>query len=160
MRRLAFVVSLAVSLAWLLVVAACSQTEAPSTPQEQRDIRQEQANPGEEEAPEPETTQLVEDQAPQGCPSCHKKTDNQDYRLSTEVKGITNHPPVAEEAAVKDCLPCHGAQSDRPFTKVMHRVHIVEGQHYTDRYDKNCINCHQIGNDGTVTVKGLNAQGG
>lgn len=158
MRRL-WILSLVLAFALLLAIAACSRTEAPSTPQEQRDIRQEQAKPGEEKAPEPETTQLIEDQAPQGCPSCHKKTDDKDYRLSTEVKGIANHPTVPEDATVKDCMPCHGDQSERPFKKVLHRVHIVEGQHYTDRYDKNCINCHQIGDDGTVTVKGLNTQG-
>lgn len=150
--RLFLALVMAVGLA---ATAACSQTEAPSTPQEQRDVEQEQANPGEEQPPEPETTQLIEDQAPQGCPSCHKKEGDQDYRLSTEVKSIANHPPVAENVGVKDCMPCHGAQSDRPFTKIMHRVHLVEGEHYTDRYDRNCINCHSIAEQGEVKVKGL-----
>lgn len=154
MRRYLFSLAL-VLMAVMIFGAACAQTEAPSTPQEQRDVEQEQANPGEEQPPEPETTQIIEDQAPNGCPSCHQKEGDQDYRLSTEIKNIANHPPVPEEAQVKDCMPCHGAQSDRPFTKIMHRVHLVEGEHYTDRYDRNCINCHTISDQGEVKVKGL-----
>lgn len=154
MRRLKLLAVFAL-LAVLVASAGCAQREAPNTPQEQREMKQEQKQPGEEKPPEPKSTQLIEDQAPQGCASCHKKTDDKDYRLSAEVKGIANHPSVPENATVKDCVTCHAKGSARPLDTILHRVHLVEGKHYTDRYGKNCLNCHKVLDNGKIRVKGL-----
>ncbi|MBO8169516.1 MAG: hypothetical protein H0Z35_10080 [Thermoanaerobacteraceae bacterium] len=156
-KSLKLILILCLVLGMAFILTGCPQRdEQPNeTPQEQTDKEQEQENPGEEQAPETEANQLIEDQAPEGCSSCHKKTDDKDYRLSAEVEHIEGHPNVAEDATVKECIGCHGANSDQPFNKILHRVHLVDGEHYLDKYDKNCINCHRIADDGTVTIKGL-----
>lgn len=118
-------------------------------------MRQEQKQPGEEKPPEPKSTQLVEDQAPQGCAGCHRKTGDRDYRLAVEVAGIANHPRLDEEATVKDCRPCHGTGGPRPLNVILHRAHLVEGKDYTERYGKNCLNCHKVLDNGRIQVKGL-----
>ncbi|MHB1419498.1 MAG: hypothetical protein ACYCX4_07875 [Bacillota bacterium] len=109
-------------------------------------------------APKLSLAVVTKDNAPLGCPSCHKKeAANKDYRLSQEVKKIKGHPTVPDNATVKTCTPCHIGTNTvgPPWRKALHKVHIIKGKNYLAKYDHNCINCHKIAADGTVTVKAV-----
>ncbi|GAW91154.1 hypothetical protein [Calderihabitans maritimus] len=154
-RLLIFVVVL---VAVAVLLTGCPPRGEEPSPQQKQEAKQEAEKPGEEKSPEPNAAQMMEDQAPNGCVSCHRKKDDKDYRLSAEVKNIEGHPQVKEDATLKDCIQCHGHESERPFRTILHRIHLVEGEHYLEKYDKNCINCHRVSEEGEVTVKGLEEQ--
>jgi len=141
------------------VLTGCPQTQVRQngndTAKERAEEKQEPQPGG--EAPEEEANfTKYTDQAPDGCASCHRKvSEEKDYRLSAETENIEGHPDVPENAEINDCIQCHGTDSKRPFARILHRVHIVEGDHYREKYDKTCINCHRVADNGVVTIKGL-----
>ena len=163
MRRKKWFLILALLIMTLLAISACTQaedendTDNPGEKQiEQGDKDQEVENGDEEDNTDEENiAQKIKDSAPEGCASCHKKeNEEQDHRLGMEANSIEGHSEIDEDADVNDCMMCH-ATGDRAFRKVLHRVHLIEGDHYIENYDHNCINCHEISDEGEVTVKGL-----
>lgn len=153
--KIALLLAMVLMLAFVLTGCPQQEEQPNEPPQEQADDGANEENGGDDAAPDTEGNQLVKDEAPEGCASCHKKiSDEKDYRLSAETKNVEGHPPVSEDATVKTCIKCHGEDSDRPFEKVIHRIHLVESK-YLEEYGLNCINCHQLADDGTITVKGL-----
>ncbi|TDA69351.1 MAG: hypothetical protein D9V47_05440 [Clostridia bacterium] len=100
-----------------------------------------------------ETT--TEDKATEGCPSCHVKSDAEhDYTLAAEIAKMAEegkHAKVDVQTA-KDCLQCHSNN----FAEKLHTAHLTgEENHFVANYGASCNNCHTLGNDGTITVKGL-----
>ncbi|MHB1128025.1 MAG: hypothetical protein ACYC2T_13930 [Bacillota bacterium] len=146
-------------LVGLLIVAAILFTGCPRTNEKPGDIDTQQ--PGTQQPDQNATNvseKMIKDNAPEGCEGCHKKVDEAtDRRISQAVKNIEGHPPVAEDATIQNCTPCHIGENPvgPPFRKAMHKVHLITGEKYKENYDHNCINCHKIADDGTVTVKAL-----
>ncbi|SJZ32411.1 hypothetical protein [Selenihalanaerobacter shriftii] len=101
-----------------------------------------------------EKLQLVtQDNSEGGCTAgCHQG----EYNLQNQIKDIEGHPDV-EASSLEECLQCH-ASGELAFKTVIHKSHLIEGEHYTEDYDKNCINCHNISEDGEITVDGLDNQ--
>jgi hypothetical protein len=99
---------------------------------------------------------LTQDNSEGGCSGggCHEG----EYSLQNEVENLEDHPSV-ESDSLAECMKCH-ASGEYAFKTLIHKVHLVEGEHYTDEYDKNCINCHEISEEGKVSVEGLEEENG
>jgi len=164
-RLLVLVVFVIMVLAGALVLSGCPQAdpdegngadEDDGAGEEQQDGDEDGADGADELAEKLE--RVTKDNAPGGCGDCHRKiNEEKDYTLNAEAKAIADHPETNANT-VAECIVCHDAESERPFRKILHRAHIIEGEHYTEEYDKNCINCHQVDEQGTVVVKGLEQQ--
>ncbi|KXS41743.1 MULTISPECIES: hypothetical protein [unclassified Candidatus Frackibacter] len=91
-----------------------------------------------------------------GCIGCHEA--GSEYSLQKEIDGIEGHPQV-EAKELSDCMQCH-ASGNLAFKRLIHEKHLVEGDHYKEEYDKNCINCHKISENGEINVRGLDGKNG
>lgn len=93
---------------------------------------------------------VTQDNSETACTGgCHEG----EYSLQNQTEDIEGHPGV-ESDSLTECMECH-ASGEYAFKTVIHKAHLIEGEHYTDEYDKNCINCHEISEEGHVTVEGL-----
>ncbi|MGE5576199.1 MAG: hypothetical protein ACM3TT_03255 [Syntrophothermus sp.] len=94
----------------------------------------------------------AEDKFPQGCVSCHKVEGDKDYSLSAEIQKIKGHPPIKANDP-KACMACH-KEGKLAFKKVIHPVHL-NSQTFGPKLGGNCLSCHAMATDGTMSVKGL-----
>ncbi|MHB1419332.1 MAG: multiheme c-type cytochrome [Bacillota bacterium] len=94
------------------------------------------------------------DTAPEGCPSCHKKIDDDNDRsLEAEIAKIDSHIKLYNPT-IKTCNGCHNNQAGGiAFKIVIHKRHLL-GEHCIE-YGNSCLNCHIVTADGEIKVKGL-----
>jgi hypothetical protein len=153
-KRLFLAITLLI-LAVMVFAFACT----PNTEQEEDKGDANKNEPAEKQkgvVTEEKLAQMTQDQAPNGCEDCHRKiSEEKDYTLAAEANEIEGHPTVKEDATVQDCYKCHSKDSDKPFGKILHAGHLVEGEHYKEKYDSNCINCHKVNDNGSIIVKDL-----
>jgi len=162
MKRSNWTLLLLVLLALVLIVAGCAAGDNGANNNNNNDEQTQNDNQNQDPnqaqgVPEEQVAKMTTDQAPNGCGDCHKKQDEEhDYSLSAEAAGIEGHPELKEDAGVEDCVVCHKESGPAPeLGGILHVAHLVEGDHYQESYDHNCINCHKISDEGSVAVKGL-----
>ena len=94
------------------------------------------------------------------CNSCHKNKGDKDYSLETEVKRISDHPPVQANATLRSCLAadCHGNGDLRnQFGKTLHKKH-AESRIFRPVLKGSCVSCHKLEKNGSIVLKGANTE--
>lgn len=95
-----------------------------------------------------ETT--TEDKAPEGCNSCHQG----EYSLANVIAKMAEEGKHAkvDVKGPQDCLQCHSNN----FAEKLHKAHLTGDENkFVANYGASCNNCHALGNDGIISVKGL-----
>ena len=91
----------------------------------------------------------VEDAHPNGCIDCHKESNGNDYRLSTSLKELGNHPDVTRivRNVPEDCAMCHKANVPAgSLSEVVHVAHYAnpDENHFIGYYAGECLACHAL----------------
>ena len=100
-----------------------------------------------------------------GCPSCHIKTNGDDYTLWGDVKRVfRNHrvsapsgKPLNENTQVETCLECHAAKSngkgigaERSLRDIVHPAHLFSKDF--QELNGTCFSCHNVEWDGRLVL--------
>ena len=89
--------------------------------------------------------QETKDPVPNGCVSCHIKTEDGDHTLKT-VLAAKKHLSVATlKTLPTDCLKCH-KNMETTFSQFMHKAHFGKGEasEFVKKFKGDCNACHKM----------------
>jgi cytochrome c553 len=102
----------------------------------------------------------VKDETPGGCVDCHKNAGaGKDTRLNVSLPtAVKDHPDIAKivKTVPTDCGMCHKpGQKAGDLGPRIHVVHYAqpEANTFVTVYQGACLNCHALGDSGTISVK-------
>ncbi len=97
----------------------------------------------------------IDDVKVNGCVDCHYKVDDEnDYRLSTALKELSEEGKHSDVSAMvniipNDCVMCHSEQmavgmGTEALGPMMHKIHLVGGadNYFIAGYEGQCTHCH------------------
>jgi len=90
----------------------------------------------------------LEELNPNSCRGCHER-GGYPVRAALETLIEAGHPDVipAMEVIPDDCRWCH-----RDLGGALHRRHLIESPKFLLHFQRGCVRCHLLGEDGEVTV--------
>jgi len=92
----------------------------------------------------------LEGVSPNSCRGCHERGG---YPLKAALEALiaAGHPDVipAMEVIPDDCRWCHGEGLGPP----LHRRHLLTSRKFLLHFQRGCVRCHLLGEDGGVTVE-------